>query len=107
MNLDNYFTENMTDDLNNVVFISKYKLKLINSCGFNDDERGSDHLKIKLDFHSEYVLNKNFTLYDLAIACYKIKSHKFDNWYEIFLKCSKVNLIKDELVLNLDFEHGS
>ena len=107
ISINNYFKENMTDDLNNVIFISKYKLKLVNTSGFNYDTRGSDNTIINLDFHSEYILNENFTLYDLAIGCYKIKSHKFDKWYELFLGCVETNLIDGELVINLSFDHGS
>ncbi len=83
-------------------------LHLINSCGFNEDHRGSDHTMIKLDFHDDYELPDMCSLEEFANACYRLKSHKFDYWYELFCGCS---VTRDEdnntVTITISFDHGS
>jgi hypothetical protein len=97
--------------------ISKKPLRFLNTSGFNHDHRGSDHTKIILDFHSQYVpkykINTidgepyySITFTDFVDACYRVKSHKFENHYEMFLhincKCPP-----SSFDLCLVFDHGS
>jgi hypothetical protein len=89
-----------------IKFISKKNIKIINKNGFNNDHRGSDHTLLKLPFVSELELGTEFTLYDLLVANSNLKSHKFDNWYELYCgtKCKQTqNLV----TIELDFDHGS
>jgi hypothetical protein len=88
-----------------VVACSKYKITLMNCSGINDDHRGSDHTKIILPFQEQYVL-KNNSLKELIKGLYKIKSHKFDKWYELF-STAKVEFYSREIFIKLDFDHGS
>lgn len=87
-------------------FSPKY-IELINKRGFNNDHRGSNNTKVTLDFHDKYVIkNKSCTIGNFADACYRIKSHKFDYWYELYtyvLVSSNGRHIK----LNFEFDHGS
>ncbi|BCS83705.1 hypothetical protein QLL95_gp0418 [Cotonvirus japonicus] len=94
------------------------KLTLMNDCGVNEDDRGTQPLDSKLHFWPEYVIynDKNITFHDLIIASYKIKSHKFENWYEMY--CSRLNefyvlknsdgkKINKEILAVVAFDHGS
>lgn len=92
--------------LNDVKILSKKCLRLQNSHGINTDHRGSDHTKIILDFHDEFELENNCTLYKFADACYRVKSHKFDYWYELYGAVS-IKSTKSEFKIDLGFDHGS
>ena len=59
------------------------KIYLKNDSGINDDHRGADHTKIRLDFNPLYQLKSN-TLNAFLEGLYRIKSHKFDYNYEMF-----------------------
>lgn len=86
-----------------VFFFDKVILK--NISGFNRDARGSDNLDIILDFNPTYVLKGN-KLSDFVEGIYRVKSHKFDTWYELMDKAyCKVN--GEELTIFLEFNHGS
>lgn len=95
---------------------------LWNRSGVNDDHRGSDHCKIKLDYHEQFEIKFPVTFNKLIDACYRIKSHKEDKWYELFSSVSKIQIIpkqerflwnikpedrRDALYLNVSFDHGS
>ncbi len=80
-------------------------LKINNTSGFNDDHRGSDHCELKLPFVDNIVL-EDPTLYDFVSALYKLKSHKFDKWYELYTNC-KVTEIDNGYRIDLEFDHGS
>jgi hypothetical protein len=103
-NIMDYLEENDDD---NIVFNSNYEIVLINPYGINDDHRGSDHTPIVLPFHQNVILGKTFTLDDLINACYKIKSHKFDYWYELYCGVDKVYTKDDNLFISVAFDHGS
>jgi len=89
-----------------IKFISNININIINRNGFNTDHRGLDHTLIRLPFLTEINLGKEFTLEDLIIANTNLKSHKFDNWYELYCgaKCEKKNNL---IEVSLDFDHGS
>lgn len=103
------------DGLNTVIFPEKMTVKFINVSGFNSDHRGSDHTKIKLDVHREFTL-RGPTLRDFVEGFFRIKSHKFDLWYELFTDIQKFQLSKSNpsdpsaqsnLTLWFSFDHGS
>lgn len=82
-------------------------ITLVNSSGFNDDHRGSDHTKLILDFNNEWTVKGN-RFVDFAEAVFRIKSHKFDTWYEMFCEShSESNLTGDKFVVMCEFDHGS
>jgi len=71
-------------DLDTILYL-KYPLIVENNIGINSDTRGTRYPKIEFgDFYENWTLNNGFfTLRDLAEACFRVKSHKFDNWYEM------------------------
>lgn len=71
-------------DPQNVQLKGSQAILLINPCGVNSDHRGSDHCKVSMDFHSEYILQLPCTLMDFMKAVYRLKSHKWDKWYELY-----------------------
>lgn len=90
--------------------IDKYKwLMLENSCGMNHDIQGVRFLDWKLHFWSKYIsTNDNgITLHDLIIAAFKIKSHKFENVYDVYDGVCGVNTVSNRygLYINVDFKH--
>jgi len=95
--------ENIDED---TLFKFDKKVILSNESGFNDGHRGADHTSIILDFHDEYKLNRTFTFKDFVTACFKIKSHKYDMWYELYEECV---IEKNDNSINIitSFDHGS
>jgi hypothetical protein len=80
---------------------------LVNVSGVNPDHRGADTEEgASLPFHEKFSMPKHFTLGQLADAFYRIKSHKFDSWYELF---THVNVLcsRDRIQINVSFDHGS
>jgi hypothetical protein len=83
------------------------KLTFVNDAGFNKDHRGSDHTKIVLDFNDIYTFRPK-TIRDICEAILRIKSHKFDNWYELFINCyEEKDENNKEIIIHFDFDHGS
>jgi hypothetical protein len=89
-----------------IQFVSGSDIIITNNCGINEDHRGSNHTILKLPFVSEVNLGKEFTFYDLLTANSNLKSHKFDNNYEMF--CETTCTDKQEFIeIELIFDHGS
>ena len=61
---------------------------------------------IKLPFEYYVNLQNNFSLEDLIIACYNVKSHKFNYWYELFCD-TLIDVENDKINILLNFDHGS
>ena len=81
-------------------------LILINE-SFNEDHRGSDHTRIILDFPGKVELKgKKTKMTDFIDALFRLRSHKFENWYEMFLR-SEVNSDKKVIIADVIFDHGS
>lgn len=91
---------------NEIKFISNKNIKIINRNGFNKDHRGSDHTLLKLPFVSEVDLGKEFTLYDLLVSNSNLKSHKFENWYELYCGTDSIQT-NNSIIVRLNFDHGS
>ncbi len=73
---------------NEIYLICDNTIILNNTSGINDDWRGSDATKLELDFHDEFEIvpiNGIIPLKKLIDACFRIKSHKFDFNYELYL----------------------
>ena len=82
------------------------EINLKNENGVNKDHRGSDHTRIILDFHDNFNLPKNCTLQEFADGCYRVKSHKFYHWYELYVGAS-IEQSEKKLNIHLGFDHGS
>jgi hypothetical protein len=51
----------------------------------NYDSRGMVELDFQLQYHNQWYFPPGYyTLYDFVNAIYRMKSHKFENWYEMF-----------------------
>lgn len=90
--------------------ISNFKtITLTNNNGVNHDARGVKFMDWKLYFWNSYPVGKdlNITLHDLIIAAYKIRSHKFENHYELFCGIENLHIKNGHLFINTCFDHGS
>jgi hypothetical protein len=97
---------NIKNPITNIKFILDKNIILQNNCEYNNDHRGLNHMIINLPFESNIKLPKEFTLENLVTSLYNLKSHKFDYWYELF--CDTNVKVKDnEVIVNLNFDHGS
>ncbi|AGC02399.1 hypothetical protein H012_gp049 [Acanthamoeba polyphaga moumouvirus] len=95
--LHQYLSNNSPKDL---IITDIKKLKLINDQDINKSVKGIRDLDWKLHCWFEYEIDKNnITLHDLIIACYKIKSRKFDIYHEKFYR------LKNFCVFN-SYENG-
>lgn len=86
-------------------------IDIANIRGINSDSRGVK----KLDWHLLYkpVLNivpengsNHITLLQFVDSLYDIKSHKFENWYELYCGCDAL-LNSNTLIILCDYDHGS
>jgi hypothetical protein len=93
------------DTLNTKICPDEFSVELINTCGINEDHRGSNHTDIQLDFNPNWVL-RGSTLRDLVEGMYRVKSHKFDYNYELFCG-SQITKVKNGIRIEFDFDHGS
>lgn len=89
-----------------IVFVCPLEFVIKNRHGFNNDHRGSDHTLIKLPFVTEVNLGTRFTLQDLIVSYFNLKSHKFDKWYELYIGASSV-IHGSKIIVDLNFDHGS
>jgi hypothetical protein len=97
------------NDFENIYLECDKIINLNNKKGINHDTRGADETKLVLDFHDKFTLkpiNGKIPLKKLINACFRIKSHKFDFWYELYcdLKCKKHS---DRYEVYVRFDHGS
>jgi hypothetical protein len=82
--------------LRNVLLVGFDKLTISHDYGRrNKDHRGSNHCNVFLEMYNKVHLKKYATLYDLAIAYYKLKSHKWDKLYEFFGNADTGMYMKD------------
>lgn len=101
----------------NIIFYNFVHFELSNSerngSGVYSELRGIYKLDWKLHYWSNYqVINTNsITLNDIMTTCFKIKSHKFDNWYELYCGIQDVSCKKQDryysFKASVDFDHGS
>lgn len=81
-----------------------------NESGWNDDRRGSNEtfgINVRLPFVEEVSIPKNSTLDDVIMAFLTLRSHKFENWYEMF-SSAEVSFTDDgDANITLEFDHGS
>lgn len=89
-----------------VIFDAK-KIIFINKNGINKDHRGSNHCEIFLHFHESFTVTAPISLEDFYLALIKTKSHKFENWYELFMKSTVQKLEESSYSINFKHDHGS
>jgi hypothetical protein len=95
-------------DISKFTIISQEKEYLHNTRGFNIDDRGSDDSTHPMDFHLDWELGKTFTVLQFAEGLFRLRSHKWDGWYELYCRYKyKYCSLKSRNVMNLDFDHGS
>src|SRR5579872_3254557 len=91
-----------------IPIVSSKCTRIINRSGVNADHRGSDHVRIILPFERQVELPATMTFGEFAEACYRIKSHKFDHWYELYfgvsIKEDRNDLLLDQEKTNLQDE---
>jgi len=74
----------------------------------NDDHRGIDHCKLKLDFHQTYKLNSPVYYKDLVEAMYRVRSFKFsDKNYELYMRTYIIKDKIDILHIRINYDYGS
>lgn len=83
----------------------KGDVKIVNKSGFNDDERGSNFCILDIPYY-ETIEMESPTLNDVVEMFYSVKSHKFENWYELYTDC-KVTYKNGTMIIELEFDHGS
>jgi hypothetical protein len=86
-------------------------LDFTNPTGFNPDNRGADSTTITLDFQREWTVTPDalgiVTFAQLAEACLRLNSHKFDRNYELYTHAG-VERDKNGLTkIALEYDHGS
>ena len=104
------------DVINNIVAVivmssctikNPYNILIKNDMGFNYDWRGSNGLDVALPFKGKTKLTGDFNFYDFASAILLLKSHKFDNNYELFYAMKVTTKGKKKLLLEIIGDHGS
>lgn len=89
------------------------QITLLNTSGICSDSRGVRDVDWKLHFWDSFTIEseKNISLHDFIIALYKIKSHKFENNFELFAGIKKMQFVDvgtdRQLFVWLCFDHGS
>lgn len=84
-------------------------IRINNISGYNEDHRGSTHCKIAVPFEQNIIIKLPCTLYDFAVALYRIKSHKWDSWYEMYGDAT-IRIPENDIevpVVHVEFDHGS
>lgn len=90
----------------NIVLYCKHDIHLENINGINYDCRGANRCQLNLPFHNDIEIKTPISLYDFTTELYRLKSHKFDKWYELY--CNAKTSIEDNILFGkLSFDHGS
>ena len=94
--------------LNFVILKGFDEILLINKSGINHDHRGSNHCKVELVYYSHFKINNKDTLEDFANAFYRVKSHKWDKYYEMYHLSSVTKTSNNNYYfVDVEFDHGS
>lgn len=94
-------------DPSKVLFDFGEAVHLENQSGVNSDRRGADIAQgIVLPFYPQLSLGAKISLEEIAVSYYKMKSHKWDQWYELFSGTTQE--IRGAMrVISAHFDHGS
>ena len=92
----------------NIVLTGFETVTLVNESGINDDHRGSTHCRLFLPYEGDIELKLPITLLQYMDACYRIKSHKWDKWYELYHNISvETAYLSNDIRIVVSFNHGS
>jgi hypothetical protein len=100
------FKKDKSASINDIKLVGFDTIELKNTRGENDDHRGSTHCNLRVDYEDSYKLTK-LNLTQLIVGLYRIKSHKFDKWYELFSDARISVKNGSNLVISCGFDHGS
>lgn len=90
-----------------ILLIGYKSLVLNNKKGINYDHRGSNHCNVYLEFYPTVFTDKIISLNILAKYFYKLKSHKWDKWYEMFCD-TDIKVDKERnIIVDFRYDHGS
>jgi len=100
------FPENIT--LDTLVYLPQ-SICLSKGRGINYDHRGTEDSDLEFrDFHEKWKIEKGYrTIEDIANGLYKIKSHKYENWYEWIQTIDKYEQTPDCINISFYSDHGS
>ena len=94
-------------DLDKIFLLGYKELSIFNIAGWNDDHRGSNHCKIFLNQSVNITEHNMITMKQFIDMCYQLKSHKWDQWYELFSGITSCDLVDDTIDIMINFDHGS
>lgn len=94
------------NNLDEIIVVGHRYISFENMSGINDDHRGSTHCKLTLDYEDTIEFERYITLKDVCDTFYRLKSHKFDNWYEMYCRTKKMRE-EQNYYFELTFDHGS
>lgn len=77
-------------------------ITVFNPSGENVDHRGSTHCALQVDMEYEIELDLPCSLMKFAEVLFRLKSHKWDKWYEMY-----TDAVIEENTLHVSFDHGS
>lgn len=100
----------LNKNLKNINLICDQTIVLRNVAQYHHDIRGKDGTKIKLVIEKDFVLNPIdgvISFKRLVNAFFRVKHHKFDKHYELYIGIRKCIVNDDHLLVLLDFDHGS
>ena len=67
------------------LFYFEKDIYIHNKHGINNDSRGTCICDLNTKFYNCIIIHKgHYTINELAIKLFKLKSHKHENWYELF-----------------------
>lgn len=118
LDLDWFDNKSMITEIHNFVKNSstkKLKLeqfktgRLANYRGINKDARGVRYMDWRLHRWEQIELSGKFGISfdDIIIAAHKIKSHKFENWYELFTGIKELDIDGEHICISVKMDHGS
>jgi hypothetical protein len=94
-------------------------IKIINLNGegvlYNErDDLGGNNIPLPMDYHDSFLVTPSspqgpLTLGMFADGLFRIKSHKFETFYELFLNIARIEYTPqmDQVILDLNFEFGT
>lgn len=89
-----------------ILLVGYKSLTISNPNGINYDHRGSNHCNVYLKFYDKVSTKKWISFSTLAKYFYKLKSHKWDRWYELY--CGMDFKSKNgNIRVEMNFDHGS
>jgi hypothetical protein len=103
------FIKNIEDnDILNTKVETIFRIRIKGEGEINTDHRGSNHCRLCLDFHLERIIEPGvITINELADHLYRLKSHKFENWYELVSGAEFIPTDDNDYLLKLNVDFGS